>query len=414
MKPVELLRAVFLGIAVNKFRVFLTSLGIIIGAFTIIMVVGIGKAGEDAVSEQFSRLSVESITIARTRGTGSAQTSTAVLSREDAVRMVDELDYVRSIGVSTRTTSDISAGMVSSSFSILGIDENYAMITNLNPLYGSLFRDEDSRMRARVVVLGYQLAYDLFDGDLSGAIGETVKIKGASFTVVGVFDRVGGMGGMTGPSAGGSVSPDDMAYIPYDVALKYTSGVSASRSGMNSSAVSYVALANDIDSVAPAILEIKGYILETIGTSEAYTVTDAGSALESAQSTARTMSSLLVAVAIIVLIVSGIGIMNVLMVAVKERTREIGILKSIGATRRTIMVEFLLEAVVISILGGLAGAGLSAAAPWLLSYTDIAFKPSVEGILLGLEFAALTGIFFGFYPAAKASKLKPIDALNYE
>ncbi|MCK9253952.1 MAG: ABC transporter permease [Clostridiales bacterium] len=127
MKPVELLRAVFLGIAVNKFRVFLTSLGIIIGAFTIIMVVGIGKAGEDAVSEQFSRLSVESITIARTRGTGSAQTSTAVLSREDAVRMVDELDYVRSIGVSTRTTSDISAGMVSSSISILGIDENYAM-----------------------------------------------------------------------------------------------------------------------------------------------------------------------------------------------------------------------------------------------------------------------------------------------
>jgi len=288
------------------------------------------------------------------------------------------------------------------------------MITNLNPLYGSLFRDEDSRMRARVVVLGYQLANDLFDGDLSGAIGETVKIKGASFSVVGVFDRIGGMGGMTGPSAGGSVSPDDMAYIPYDVALKYTSGVSASRSGMNSSAVSYVALANDIDSVAPAILEIKEYILETIGTSEAYTVTDAGSALESAQTTARTMSSLLVAVAIIVLIVSGIGIMNVLMVAVKERTREIGILKSIGATRRTVMVEFLLEAVVISILGGLAGAGLSAAAPWLLSYTDIAFKPSVEGILLGLEFAALTGIFFGFYPAAKASKLKPIDALNYE
>lgn len=414
MRPIEILRAVFLGISVNKFRVFLTSLGIIIGAFTIIMVVGIGKAGEAAVSAQFSRLSVESITIARTRGTGAAQTITAVLNRDDAIRMVDELDHVRSIGVSTRTTSDITAGMVSSSISILGIDENYAMITNLTPLYGSLFSDEDSRMRARVVVLGYQVAEDLFDGDLSGAIGESVKIKGASFTVVGVFDRVGGMGGMTGPSSGGSVSPDDMVYIPYDVALKYTSGTTATRSGMNNSAVSYVALAKDIDSVAPAIEEIKAYILETIGTSEAYTVTDAGSALESAQTTARTMSALLVAVAIIVLVVSGIGIMNVLMVAVKERTREIGILKSIGATRRTIMVEFLLEAVVISIFGGLAGAGLSAAAPWLLSYTDISFQPSLDGILLGLGFAALTGIFFGFYPAAKASRLKPIDALNYE
>lgn len=414
MKPAEILRAVFLGISVNKFRVFLTSLGIIIGAFTIIMVVGIGKAGEAEVSAQFSRLSVETITIARTRGTGSAQTTTAVLTYDDAVRMADELEYVKSIGVSTRTTSDISAGMISSSISILGIDENYAMITNLNPIYGSLFSDEDSRMRARVVVLGYQVAYDLFEGDLSGAIGEIVKIKGASFTVVGVFDRVGGMGGMTGPSSGGSVSPDDMAYIPFDVALKYTSGTSAARSGMNSSAVSYVALANDIDSVAPAIEEIKNYILETIGTSEAYTVTDAGSALESAQSTARTMSALLVAVAIIVLVVSGIGIMNVLMVAVKERTREIGILKSIGATKRTIMVEFLLEAVVISIFGGLVGAGLSAAAPWLLSHTDISFHPSLDGILLGLGFAALTGIFFGFYPAAKAANLKPIDALNYE
>ncbi len=414
MRPSEIFRAVFLGISTNKFRVFLTSLGIIIGAFTIIMVVGIGKAGEAAVSDQFSRLSVETITIARTRGMGSAQISTATFTRDDAMQMVDTLNYVRAVGVSTRTTSDITAGMVSASVSILGIDENYATITNLRPRYGSLFTDEDSQMRARVAVLGYNLAYDLFDGDVQNAVGETVKIKGASFTVVGVFDRVGGTGGMTGPSAGGSVSPDDMAYIPYDVALKYTSGTSSTRNQTSSATTSYVALASSIDTVALAIEEIQAYILETIGTDEAYTVTDAGSALESAQATARTMSSLLVAVAIIVLVVSGIGIMNVLMVAVKERTREIGILKSIGATRRTIMVEFLLEAIVISVLGGLAGAGLSAAAPWLLSYVDIAFQPSLDGILLGLGFAALTGIFFGFYPAAKASGLKPIDALNYE
>ena len=415
MRLTEIFRAVFLGLTANKFRVFLTSLGIIIGAFTIIMVVGIGKAGESAVAEQYSRLSVESITIARARGGGSAMASTAVLTRDDALRMPEQLEHVRSIGVSTRTTSDITAGLLSSSITIQGIDEAYAAITHLTPLHGDLFSDEDSLMRARVAVLGYQVADYLFNGDLSGAVGETVMIKGASFTVVGVLERIGGTGGMTGPSAAGSASPDDMAYIPYDVAIKYTSGTAVTKSGANSSsAISYVALANDIDSVAPAIEEIQAYIVETIGTSDAYTVTDAGSTLESAQATAKTMSALLVAVAAIVLIVSGIGIMNVLMVAVQERTREIGILKSIGASRRTIMVEFLLEAVIISIFGGLIGAGLSAGAPWLLTYTDIAFQPSMDGILLGLGFAVLTGIFFGFYPAAKASGLKPIDALNYE
>lgn len=414
MRITEIMRSVLLGISVNKFRVFLTSLGIIIGAFTIIMVVGIGKAGEAEVSAQFSRLSVESITIARTRGSVAARNITATLTRDDAARMVGEIEQIKAIGVSVRTSSDITAGMTSSSVSIMGIDENYASITNLDPLFGSMFTDEDSLMRARVAVLGYTVATDLFGDEVINAVGETVRINGASFTVAGVFDRVGGTGGMTGPSAGGSLSPDDIVYIPYDVALKYTAGTTAARSNSNSSAVSYVALAQDIASVAPAIEAIEAYILQTIGTSDAYTVTDAGSVLESAQATARTMSSLLIAVAIIVLIVSGIGIMNVLLVAVQERTREIGILKSIGASRRTIMVEFLLEAVVISIFGGLAGVGLSAAAPLLLSGMDIAFQPSLDGILLGLGFAVLTGIVFGFYPAAKASGLKPIDALNYE
>lgn len=416
MRISELLRAVFLSAASNKSRVFLTSLGIIIGTFTIILVVGIGKAGEAAVADQYKRLSVESITITRVRSP-EAMSSTKILSKDDALLMPEVLQNVKSMGVSTKITSDIAFGAISDSVAVQGINEAFAETTNLEPIYGNMFTDEDSLMRKRITVLGYNLADYLFEGDMEGAIGQKVMIKGTSFTVAGVLARIGGTGGMStgvGPSSE-SASADDMAFIPYDVAIKYTSGSAGTRGGANAvTQTTYVALANDIDSVKPAIEEIKEYIGDTIGSSDLYTVTDAGSSLESAQETAKTMSALLVAVAAIVLAVSGIGIMNVLMVAVKERTREIGILKSIGASRKTILAEFLIEAVFISVLGGILGAGLSASAPWVLSFTDIKFLPSVDGIVLGLGFSLITGIFFGVYPAAKASGLKPIDALNYE
>ena len=427
MKPFEILRSVLLSIGANKFRVLLTSLGIIIGTFTIIMVVGIGKASEDAVNEQYKRLSVETITISRQSmqmriGPGGF-TAGLSLTKDMALEMVDALEHVKSVGVSTSTSSPISYGAQSQTVNIQGITEDYAVITHLNIEYGEMFSDEDGLLRNKYVVLGHNVAQALFGDDAEYAIGEKVHIKGLTFEVTGVLERVGGTGGVAGSGRDGGGSPDDMVFVPYEVAVKYTSGSLGIRGGSvmqavsisgGSSTTTFVALANSMDEVGKAIDEIKDYIFDIVGDYSTYSVTDAGSTLSSALETSGTMSVLLLVVALIVLIVSGIGIMNVLMVSVKERTREIGILKSIGASRLVILMEFLLEAVFISICGGLLGVACSYFAPMLLVYLNVDFSPSAYGLLLGFLFSVATGVFFGYYPAHKASKLLPIVALNAE
>jgi len=427
MKPLEIARSMIFSVASNKFRVILTSLGIIIGTFTIIMVVGIGKASEDAVTEQYKRLSVETITI--TRGNTMQRMSVGPggismgksLTKDLAMEMPYVLSYVKDVGVSTSTSSPVAYGSNSETVNVMGITESYADITYLNTEYGEMFTDDDGVLRNKVVVLGYNVAVALFGEDYPYCIGEKVLIKGLSFTVIGVLERVGGSGGVSSNTRGGTGTPDEMVYVPYEVAIKYTSGGGGgARGGVNIAMVNstatttFVALASNIASVKTAISEIQDFIFDIVGDYTTYSVVDAGSTLSSALETSSTMSNLLMVIAAIVLVVSGIGIMNVLMVAVQERTREIGILKSIGASRIVILSEFLLEAIFISVIGGLLGVALSYFAPVVLAYLNVEFSASLYGLLLGFLFSVATGVFFGYYPALKASNLKPIEALNAE
>jgi putative ABC transport system permease protein len=418
----EILRGVGLSVRANLFRVLLTSLGVIIGSFTIIMVVGIGKAGEDSVSEQYKRLSVETITITRAGGgmrmvAGSTSTQ-STLSKQQALDMAD-LAHVLSVGISVSTQTTLAYESTSETVAVQGINEAYKDVTHLDLGAGEFFTDDDGTARRKVCVLGYNAAELLFPDDPYAAVGETVKVKGLSFEVLGVVARIGGSAGLTSSSGGreNSSSPDDMVYVPYDVAIKYAAGGSTSamaRPGAGSGTASYVALATDAESVSKAVTEIKDYIYGITGSDSLYTVADAGSTLASALQTANTMSALLTAVAAIVLIVSGVGIMNVLMVSVNERVKEIGVLKSLGASRPVILQAFLYEAAFISILGGLVGCAISAVAPKLLEFFSIAYSFTPNALLLGLSFSAVTGIFFGFYPAWKASRLRPVEALNAE
>lgn len=406
MRITELFKSVLLNIKANKSRVFLTSLGIIIGTFTIIMVVGIGKASEKAVQDQYKKLSVETITVTPSRGKAMGPSQQVKpLKKEDMLKAPDLLQHVKTIAASINMNSDIVCGNnLAEGATIAGVTEDFASITNMELEYGEFISNNDSEARNKVAVLGYNLATTLFEDSVESCIGKNITIKGSTFQVIGVLKEIGGETGAKGKGG----SNDDMAYIPIDVAIKYSSNKKATVTP------NYIVLANDIDSVENAIEEINQYIGELIGNSDNYSVSDAGSKLKSAQDTAKTMESLLISIAVIVLIVSGIGIMNVLMVAVKERTREIGILKSIGFSRKDILLEFLLEAIFISIIGSFIGVILSIFAPYVLKLLNLSFIGSTYGILLGVLFSVGTGIFFGYYPAVKASKLKPIEALNYD
>ncbi|MBN2793884.1 MAG: ABC transporter permease [Clostridia bacterium] len=394
MKLSEIFRSVFTNILANKFRVFLTMLGIIVGAATIIMVVGIGKASEKAVEDQFAMLNVGTLYIQSGPGSQFLLTESDV----DMLNEKSENILVSTILLSTR--GEISSNYDSFDGTIAGVTNIFDDISNLSMYMGDFVTEDNEERRERVAVIGYTLAETLFPDDIDMAVGETITITGRRYTVIGVVDRVG-------DSIQG-LAIDESVVLPYSTAENYVVG--------SSTKPKIIAVAKDINSVDAAIVEIDELFRDeyrAIGGADVV-IKDAGSKLVAAQDSARTMSVLLISVATIVLIVGGIGIMNVLFVSVKERTKEIGILKALGAKKEDILLQFLLESIIISFLGGIFGIVLSFGMQPLMKYLEVSVLVSVNGYLLALAFSVVTGTFFGFYPATRAAALKPIDALRYE
>ncbi len=434
MQISEILRLVLINIRQNKFKVFLTSLGIIVGAATIVMVIAIGEGGRQDVEEQFNTLNAGTITVSsdtsdmmammgggmpmsagggmpsgggggssgRTSGGGtSSRLPTTNEFTLDEQSLDDILFFVPDIisgAMSATVEGDVLGADLEEAitYDIVGTQSSYQQISNLTPVVGSFLTDEDNENTTRCVVLGYDVAIDIF-GSPTLAYDSKVEIDGRTYVVNGVLNPMG--------TVVSGINPDTSVFMPYSTADKYL--FSAGTQPQIS------VLATDVDSV-PTVMENIELVLAQSNPGAMFSISDAGATMDAAMQSANTLSLLLLAVAVIVFIVGGIGIMNVLFVSVKERTREIGVLKAIGTKKKDILLLFLIEACMIGLLGGIVGVLLSFGVLPLMEYADITAVLTIPSVVLAFLFAVATGTVFGFYPAFKASNLVPIQALNNE
>ncbi len=445
MRLSEISRLVWLNLVQNKFKVFLTSTGIIVGSATIMLVIAIGTGGKLEVAEQFKNLNAGSIDISYEYngsgftggipgggmpggmpgggmpggGTGGGlpggdmggdfppfggmenqmNTTKITLSQEDADNLKESIPEIASATISYTTRQEAEGGSMdeSASYTIAGVKENYADISNLEMAIGAFLTEDNDTYKERTCVLGCSVAKEMFDSVLE-AYDSSVYIDNRSYVVSGVLMEMG--------TVASGISPDEAIFIPYETGIKYLTGKDVSPA--------ITVVAEEVNDVESVMEQVAAVLAEAYGENIEFTISDAGSKMEAASKSAETLTLLLLAMAAIVFIVGGIGIMNVLFVSVKERTNEIGILKAIGCDEKDILTEFLLEASCISFVGAVLGVLAALGITPIIEGFSVRVELSLGGGVLSLLFGVLTGTVFGFYPALKASRLIPVVALNHE
>ena len=403
MKLSEILRLVWINLIQNKFKVVLTSIGIVVGAATIVMVIAIGRGGQ--WMSQMPGGGMQGGGFGGFMAGENNNNDSSKINQEKITLSEDDMDDLKTfllgisdITISYTTKSEVDGGDLdeAESYTIAGVKNNYASMSNLTMAAGSFIESSNETNKEKVCILGYSVAKEIF-GSVEDAYDSTIYIDNSAYVVNGVISEVG--------TVSSGISPDDSIFIPYNTGVKYIVGTDVNPT--------ITVIASDVDNVDNVMENIQSVLADNYPNAE-FTITDAGSKMEAASESNNTLTTLLIAMAAIVFIVGGIGIMNVLFVSVKERTKEIGILKAIGCTKKDILIEFLLEACFISILGGILGVLLSFGITPIVEYFDVRVELSVVGAVLAVVFAIFTGTVFGFYPALKASKLVPVEALNEE
>lgn len=390
----------------NKIRTGLAMLGVIIGIGSVIALVSLGQASQKAITDQIQSLGSNLLTISPgfqtsggVRGSGSMQT----LTYDDAKAIMEspEITVIDKVSAEYSSRGQVVAGKNNTNTSVTGILPDYAEIRSLQLQSGSFITDRHINSLAKVAILGPSTVADLF-GENSIPVGQTIRINGQVFSVVGVTVAKGGSG---------FNNPDDLILIPLTTAQKLLFGVSY----VSSISVSAV----NEESMAQAEEEITRLLLRRhkINNAESadFRISSQEDILSTVSSVTTTFTTLLSGIAAISLVVGGIGIMNIMLVTVTERTREIGLRKALGAKRKFIIAQFLTEAVMITFIGGVIGAIIGISISYLFSKTmNLPFVVSLESILVAFAVSAGVGILFGWYPARKASLLQPIEALRYE
>lgn len=385
----ESMKMAIRSIKTNKMRAFLTMLGIIIGVASVIVLVSIGQGSSKSVKDQINGLGTNLLTVNIT------DTEAVVLTDE----MVTELADLQGVSeVSPVVTGRVYAknGSESAQVSMTGTNAAYSSVKDLELSQGRFLSDLDSELRLKNVVLGSDTAETLFGN--GKAVGETFQIGGISYHVVGVLQSKGTSLGSSG---------DDVIIAP----------ISTAKRALKSMAIGSVYVkAESEDMLTPAMYRIQGTLTSLFpNQSDNYSVSNQEDLMETMSSVSDTMTLMLGGIASISLLVGGIGIMNIMLVSVSERTKEIGIRKAIGADRKSILQQFLLEAVVLSSMGGLAGVVIGIGLAELVSVTaGLTISLSFSITALAFLFSLFIGVIFGVFPANKASKLNPIQALRYE
>jgi putative ABC transport system permease protein len=386
----------------NKMRTLLTMLGIIIGVGAVIAAVSIGNGAKSQVEAQVASLGQNVLTVfpgsLSTGGARGGWGSRSTLTPEDAEAIAREVDHVVAVSCEVRDRSQVLANGLNWNTQVQGESPDYLSVRGWALSAGAMFTDADVRGASKVCVIGKTIADQLFEG--GEAVGETLRIRDIPFKILGVLQSKGfNFFGQ---------DQDDTVIIPYTSSMRRFSG--------NDYLRAILIQADKADDMERIQQDITDVLQQRRGGREPdFTVRSQLELAEAATATAKTMTALIGSVAAISLLVGGIGIMNIMLVSVTERTREIGIRMAIGARGRDILLQFLIEAVTLSVIGGALGITTGIIASKLIAAKmSWPTLTSTSSIIAAFLFSAAVGIFFGFYPARKASQLDPIEALRYE